>query len=137
MEHKVTLLEYTPAPQRLVAAAAKLCYSSSAGEELLEAAERRVGEELGCGVCDLREVGSFVYRAVFSSGLLEHEYDHVLLGRPVGEPEPDPTEVGGLRWERLDDVARELAEHPEYFAAWAPMVLSIALRHLVDEGLAE
>ncbi len=35
MEHKVTLLEYTPAPQRLVAAAAKLCYSSSAGEELL------------------------------------------------------------------------------------------------------
>jgi isopentenyl-diphosphate delta-isomerase len=113
------------------------CSHPRAGEELLEAAERRVGEELGCGVCDLCEVGSFVYRAVFSSGLSEHEYDHVLLGRPVGEPEPDPAEVGGLRWERLDDVAHELAEHPEHFAAWAPMVLSIALRHLVDEGLAE
>ncbi|MBQ3379651.1 MAG: FAD-dependent thymidylate synthase [Clostridia bacterium] len=35
MEHKVTLIAYTPEPQKIVAAAAKLCYSSSAGDELL------------------------------------------------------------------------------------------------------
>lgn len=36
MKHKVTLLEYTPNPQKLIAAAAKLCYSSSSGSELIE-----------------------------------------------------------------------------------------------------
>lgn len=36
MKHKVTLLEHTPNPQKLIAAAAKLCYSSSSGHELID-----------------------------------------------------------------------------------------------------
>ena len=110
------------------------CSHPRAGEEVLEAAVRRVPEELGCEVADLREIGCFAYRAVFDTGLAEHEYDHVLLGRPVGAPAPDPTEVSAVRWERADDVARDLAAHPERYCAWAPMVLSMALKELANEG---
>jgi isopentenyl-diphosphate delta-isomerase len=106
------------------------CSHPRAGETTLEAAARRVPEELGCEVVGLREVGSFAYRAVFANGLVEHEYDHVLVGRPEGEVVPDPSEVSEVRWAGVETVARELAQKPEAFAAWAPMVLSVALRDL-------
>ena len=106
------------------------CSHPRAGEELLDAAYRRVHEELGCESRDLCEIGAFAYRAPFESGLVEHEYDHVLVGRISGTLAPDPTEVSAVRWVGVDELARDLATQPECFCAWAPMVLSLALRHL-------
>lgn len=106
------------------------CSHPRVGEDVLGAAERRVPEELGCQASDLREVSAFAYRAVFDGGLSEHEFDHVLLGLAVGEPTPDPSEVSAVRWVPIDELAAELAAHPEHFAAWAPMVLSIAMTEL-------
>lgn len=106
------------------------CSHPRAGEEVLDAARRRVREELGCEACDLRELDSFVYYEAFENGLAEHEYDHVLLGRLAGEVTPDPSEVMAVRWVGVDELAAELADHPERFCAWAPMVLSIALREV-------
>lgn len=103
------------------------CSHPRSGEELLEAAHRRVYEELGCEVADLRELGSFAYRAVFYNNLCEYEYDHVLLGTCVGEVSPCPSEVSAVRWVGIDELAQEMADQPEKFAAWAPMVLSIAM----------
>lgn len=107
------------------------CSHPRAGEEVLGAALRRVPEELGCAVTDLREIASFAYRAVFASGLAEHEYDHVLIGTAAGDLHPDPREVSSVRWVAAEDVAAELAAHPEHFSAWAPMVLSLALQEIV------
>ena len=128
------------------------CSHPRAGEALMAAAARRVTEELGCEAPELEEIGAFVYRAPFSNGLVEHEYDHVLLGRfalsreafagvnRVGEGaaeeafaqaiplNPDPTEVAEVRWVTPEELAGELAAHPERFTAWAPMVLSLALQ---------
>jgi isopentenyl-diphosphate delta-isomerase len=106
------------------------CSHPRAGEELVEAAHRRVREELGCDAGDLREVAAFAYRAEFANGLVEYEYDHVLLGYCVGEPSPDPTEVSELRWTSIEELAAELAGEPDSFAAWAPMVLSMAMANL-------
>lgn len=103
------------------------CSHPRAGEQLLDAAYRRVAEELGCKAVGLHEIAAFAYRADFEDGLCEYEYDHVLVGRCEGELSPDPAEVGGVRWVGLDELAVELAEEPLKFAAWAPMVLTIAL----------
>ena len=107
------------------------------GEHLKQAAYRRVREELGCKAVGLREIGAFVYRAEFENGLVEHEYDHVFLGCCEGEPAPDASEVAEVRWVGVDLLAAELAARPEAFSAWAPMVLSIALRELVKPTDAE
>lgn len=104
------------------------CSHPRMGEDVLDAAYRRVSEELGCEALDLRELASFVYYEPFENGLAEHEYDHVLLGRMGREGTPDPSEVMAVRWVGVDELATELADHPERFCAWAPMVLSIALR---------
>ena len=106
------------------------CSHPRAGEEVLTAAQRRVKEELGCEAHDLREVASFVYRAAFDNGLVEFEYDHVLLGSFAGELAPDPDEVDATRWVTPDELAVELAEHPERFTAWAHSVLTLAMAAL-------
>jgi isopentenyl-diphosphate delta-isomerase len=106
------------------------CSHPRAGEKLLYAAYRRVYEELGCDAQGLREVGFFVYRAAFANGIMEHEYDHVLVGRCVGDLVLDAGEVDSVRWVGVDDLALELATHPAHFSVWSPMVLSIALAEL-------
>ena len=106
------------------------CSHPRVGETVLDAAYRRVHEELGCEATGLRELCAFAYRAEFADGLCEHEFDHVLVGACSGEPAPDPSEVGALRWVTLDDLAAELAEQPGHFAAWAPMVLTLAMAQL-------
>ena len=108
------------------------CSHPRVGEEVASAAYRRVREELGCEALDLREIAAFAYRAVFEGGLCEHEYDHVLIGRHAGEVAPNPDEVSAVRWVELDALANELASSPEHFAAWAPMVLSLAMARLAD-----
>ena len=109
------------------------CSHPRVGEELLEAAARRIHEELGCNASELQEIASFAYRAVFANGLCEHEYDHVIMGRFEGALSPDPQEVSDVRWVAADRLALELAESPETFCAWAPMVLSLALAWLARE----
>jgi isopentenyl-diphosphate delta-isomerase len=107
------------------------CSHPRPGEAVTEAGARRVAEELGITVdpADLREVGSFVYRAVDAgSGLVEHEWDHVLLGRFDGDPDPDPAEVGDWRWVGGEQVDAELARDPDAFTPWFPLALEVLRR---------
>ena len=106
------------------------CSHPRDGEEVLEAAARRVAEELGVEPVGLRELGAFAYRAAFDNGLVEYEYDHVLLARCAGELKLDPAEASDARWVGAGDLARELEEHGERFVVWAPTVVGMVLQEL-------
>jgi isopentenyl-diphosphate delta-isomerase len=95
------------------------CSHPRPGEAVLEAARRRLREELGVS-CTLEPVFGFVYRASLDNGLIEHEYDHVLVGRFEGTPEPDPREVADWRWAEPAELAADLAANPGRYAAWLP-----------------
>ena len=103
------------------------CSHPRSGEDVLDAAYRRVREEVGCGAADLRELGAFTYRADVAEGIVEHETDHVVIGACVGEPSPDPKEIEELSWVSATELRSMLTQHPEQFAAWAPQVLSMVL----------
>src|SRR5688572_17566304 len=65
------------------------CSHPRPGEETIDAARRRVREELGIDVA-LTHAFGFVYRAEDpTSGLTEHEYDHVFVGRFEGQLAPN------------------------------------------------
>ncbi|MFZ0060041.1 MAG: isopentenyl-diphosphate Delta-isomerase [Acidimicrobiales bacterium] len=99
------------------------CSHPQPGEDVVESAERRVREELGLD-CQLRDVGTLIYRAVCPvSGLVEHEFDHVLVGEVEGDPAPDPTEIARLRWAVAADV---LSAPPAKSAPWLVPVLRLA-----------
>ncbi|MBR6029813.1 MAG: isopentenyl-diphosphate Delta-isomerase [Clostridia bacterium] len=106
------------------------CSHPRSGEETIEAAYRRVRQELGCEAVSLREIGWFIYRAEFPDGICEYECDHVLAGRCAGEPVPDPAEVSGIRWVSAETLNALLTKEPETFAPWAYQVLSLALNWL-------
>jgi isopentenyl-diphosphate delta-isomerase len=92
------------------------------------AAERRLDEELGLRVPGLRQLGVYRYRAGDArTGRVEHEYDHVLLGRvPAGVAlRADPAEIDDVRWVDLDDLRQELQEYPARYVPWLPGVLSV------------
>lgn len=106
------------------------CSHPRVGEEIIEAAYRRVPEELGCTAAELHEIAAFVYRAEFENGLCEYEYDHVVVGQCASELELNPNEVSEARWMSFDALAEELAQEPKHFAAWAPTVFTLTMNHL-------
>lgn len=77
------------------------CGHPAPGESLTDAVRRRLREELGLEVTDLRLVlPAFRYRAVMPDGTVENEMCPVLAAR-CPDPEaldPDPAEVEDLEW---------------------------------------
>src|SRR5688572_21546784 len=94
------------------------CGHPRPGESVKDAAGRRPRGELGITGCELTEVSRFVYLANVGSDLVEHELDHVLIGRWTGATSPDPAEVSETRWVERDMMFAELAGAPGRFTAW-------------------
>jgi len=106
------------------------CSHPAPGEDLLAAASRRLDEELALRVAadSLRELGRFTYRAADpGTGTVEHEYDHVLVGRHDGDPVPLASEVDDWRWVRPDRLLADLAAEPDRHSPWLDGVLRIAV----------
>lgn len=104
------------------------CSHPRPGEDPLEAARRRLEEEMGLA-CDLYPVFRFVYRAELGGGLVEHEYDHVFAGWSDQDPRPDPREVAEWRWAAVNELCAEIAERPGDYTPWFRLALPILLRH--------
>ena len=49
---------------------------------------------------------------------------HVLWGQCVGEPRPNPNEVGAVRWMSPSAVQRALARRPEQFTPWFRLLVA-------------
>ncbi|MFN3874667.1 MAG: isopentenyl-diphosphate Delta-isomerase [Flavobacteriales bacterium] len=93
------------------------CSHPRPGESILDAARRRLSEEMGIRA-ELTERFSFIYRAHFPNGLQEHEFDHVLFGTYSGQADPDPEEADAWRYIDPESLEAELAARPERFSAW-------------------
>ncbi|PRY17712.1 isopentenyl-diphosphate delta-isomerase [Pseudosporangium ferrugineum] len=109
-------------------------------EPLDVAAKRRLIEEVGVEGVELAEVGVYSYYAEDpSTGRVEYEYDHVLLGRLDADAEllPDPDEVADVRWVTLDDLRTALAQEPRAYAPWLAGVADRLRQHLHRTDTAE
>jgi isopentenyl-diphosphate delta-isomerase len=93
------------------------CSHPRPGEEVHDAANRRLNEELGFATA-LKPIFNFVYKANFENGLIEHEFDHVFFGIHNAEIYPNPNEVMNMRFENMDSIRIELKKDPSTFTAW-------------------
>ena len=93
------------------------CSHPRLDEDVAAAAARRLSEEMGIA-CPLRKAFSFIYRADVAPDLVEHELDHVFVGRFEGQARPDPSEVMDVRWLGAAALRREIASTPDAYSAW-------------------
>lgn len=104
------------------------CGHPAPGGALAGDAADRVRDELGIAVTGLRELGVYRYRAGDdATGLVECEYDHVLLGQVPADVRaiPDPSEVSEIRWIERSALQGSIASEPDAYAPWLSGVLAL------------
>lgn len=105
------------------------CSHQRENETTLQAAHRRLQEEMGFD-CNLTELFSFTYKAEFSNGLTEHEFDHVLVGTCNTLPQPNSSEVADFKWLSLEAVKQAINENPNQYTEWFKIALPKLEQHL-------
>lgn len=98
-------------------------------EDIKESAEQRLQFEMGLQ-CDLKRVFAFVYHTPVENDLIEHEYDHVLVGYTNQQPIPNPIEVQAYQWIDKLELLQKIKDQPEAFTYWFRMALPQIIKHI-------
>ncbi len=97
------------------------CSHQRDGENTLDAAKRRLNEEMGLNV-DLKEAFSFIYKANLKNGLIEHEFDHVLVGFTDLNPNINTKEVEDWKWVDLSFLELDLDKNQNIYTEWFKII---------------
>ena len=93
------------------------CSHPRPGESTMDAAKRRLVEELGFST-ELKKVFDFTYKSAFENGLTEHEFDHVYVGTFESDIQPNINEVMDLKFRSLEEIRADLAIRPAAYTSW-------------------
>ena len=99
------------------------CSHPRPGEAALDAAHRRLAEEMGFD-CLLKPLFKTHYRALLDNGFVEDEVVHAFAGAYDGPIAPDPSEVTEWRWVTFEALTHDRRARPEAYAVW--------LQHYLD-----
>ncbi|WP_244670644.1 isopentenyl-diphosphate Delta-isomerase [Rhodoplanes elegans] len=93
------------------------CSHPRPGESTLDAALRRLPEEMGFA-CALAPIFKTHYRATLSNGFIEDELVHAFGGTFDGVVAPAPDEVSEYAWVPFETLFADQKAHPERYAVW-------------------
>lgn len=100
-----------------------VCTHPRDNESYQAAANRRLYEELGIQT-ELNETFHFIYKAKDEeSGLIEHELDHVFIGKYEGDIPFNTDEVKAVKWIKPASLFLEIEQNPEQFSFWFKIIL--------------
>lgn len=107
------------------------CSHPREGENVIEAAHRRLMEELGVD-CPVKEVSTFIYRAELDKDMIEHELDHVLTGQiHVNEFPLNPKEVDSVDWMAFDHLVDDIKENPSKYTVWFQIIMKNVTKEML------
>ncbi|MDI9340813.1 MAG: isopentenyl-diphosphate Delta-isomerase [Sediminibacterium sp.] len=93
------------------------CSHPRPGENVADAALRRLNEEMGLSV-PLAMKTTFIYKAAFDNQLTEHELDYIFTGISTTDPQINPEEVNAFKWLSPHQVQEAIKAAPHQFTAW-------------------
>jgi isopentenyl-diphosphate delta-isomerase len=96
------------------------CSHPAPGETIVDAASRRLREELGI-LASCRFLYSFEYHARYGSVGAEHELCHVLVAQSDAQAIPAIEEVSELQWLTRAEISARLAAPDAPFTPWFRM----------------
>ena len=106
-----------------------VCSHPRNGEAYLNAAQRRMQEELGIEA-EITPKFHFIYKADVGQDLWEHELDHVFTGTYEGEFKLNNEEVAEVKYVSMEELELEMTETPEHFTEWFKIILKEYKDHL-------
>ena len=98
---------------------------------LVEYANTRLIQEMGIQ-SNLKEFFSFIYRAEFSNGLIEFEYDHVFFGKYNSDPMLNIDEASSFKWINFKQLQLEIEENPTKFTFWLKKIVKDYSKYFID-----
>lgn len=99
------------------------CSHPRPGESILEAARRRLSEEMGIKTM-LHLEHKFLYRVKLENGLIENELDYVFRGIYDGQPSVNEAEVVAWKFISLPSLKSDLAARPDNYTYWFKIIVS-------------
>ena len=93
------------------------CSHPREGEETLDAANRRLIEEMGIQT-SLRKVHDFIYRAELDNDLTEHEFDHVFYGVYNEDPVINKDEADDFKWIDMGLLNEDIKINGDNYTVW-------------------
>ncbi|MDQ1618463.1 MAG: isopentenyl-diphosphate Delta-isomerase [Actinomycetota bacterium] len=95
------------------------CGHPAPGERIEDAVHRRARDELGTTVTEpVTVLPDFRYRAVMDDGTVENEICPVHVARLLYRPDPNPAEVGDLRWVSYAELPAAVADDSSSYSPW-------------------
>lgn len=104
------------------------CSHPRTGETVLDAANRRLMEEMGM-TADLTERFHFIYKTDLDNDLVEHELDHVLVGQSDDLPKLNSDEAEDFKYIDLETLKQELKSSPENYTVWFKIIMEAYFDH--------
>ena len=98
------------------------CSHPNPGEKTIDAAHRRLVEEMGFD-CPVKEVFSFTYCRKLDNELTENELDHVFIGNYEGKPVLNPEEVDDWRWISYETLIQSIDSKPQDYTEWFKIIV--------------
>ena len=93
------------------------CSHPREGEETLDAANRRLDEEMGIKT-SLRKVYDFIYKAELDNQLTEHEFDHVFYGVFDKDPILNKDEAEDFKWVDMETLNNDIIKNEDNYTVW-------------------
>ena len=93
------------------------CSHPREGEDILDAANRRLDEEMGIKT-SLRKVYDFIYKAELDNQLTEHEFDHVFYGVFDNDPILNKDEAEDFKWVDMETLNNDIIKNEDNYTVW-------------------
>ena len=99
------------------------CSHPLPGESMQDATRRKLSQEMGL-TTSTKFAYKFIYKIELENDLIEHEYDHVFIGRFDRDPTINVKEVEAWRVVPIEELRFEMGQQPEQFTYWFKLIMN-------------
>lgn len=97
------------------------CSHPRPDESMDQAIRRKLQHEIGIAASPSFS-HKFIYRTVVGN-LIEHELDHVYVGRCESDPVINKAEVEDWKYISTEDLLDDISQHPQHYSYWFRLIM--------------
>lgn len=96
-----------------------VCGHPGVGEDIVDAAKRRLHDELGLVSNDIKLVSPYQYRFTDANGIVENEICPIFVGHTNTDPKPHDHEVDEWKWIDWKEFLEDIKNNSEIYSPWS------------------